>query len=280
MFSAGGLSVGNPSAGKLGVKVEALKLTLGVGSRNPSDGGLTEEMLKDESPTVGFDILRLEEKIVRDGIARDEVGRDGIYEGVVFKDGRRIVGSRILRLGDGKVSDGNPGVGMTSVGSEIPRLEDGMTTDVASTEGKSCDEIEGSEGDGRLVEGGIGNLFVGIPKIGSAVGVAGKPTIGRPKESTPDGMVGIRSMLGTGTENGGGSVTAVKPIKYEVSEGRKLRLPKGRLSGVGLPRSEGKVTEPDGTGNVGIISEGTTMLLKVGEGKSGGSKLAIGNSGV
>lgn len=155
-----------------------------------------------------------------------------------------------------------------------------MITDVASTDGKSCDEIEGSEGDGRLVEGGIGNLFVGIPKIGSAVGVAGKLTIGRPKESTPDGVIGIRSMLGTGTENGGGSVTAANPIEYEVSEGRKLRLPEGRLSGVGLPRSEGKVTEPDGTGNVGIMSEGTTMLLKAGEDKPGGSKLAIGNSGV
>lgn len=106
------------------MKVEALKLTLGVGNGNPSDGGLTEEMLKNESPTVGSDILRLEEKFVKDGIARDEVGRDGIYDRVVFKDGRLIVGSRILRLGDEVAGDGNSGAGVTSVGAEISRLED------------------------------------------------------------------------------------------------------------------------------------------------------------
>lgn len=124
---------------------------------------------------------------------------------------------------------------------------------------------------------------MGIPKIGSAVGVAGKLTIGRPKESTLDVVIGTMSMLGTGTENGGESVIAVNPIEDEVSEGVKLGLPEGRLIEYGLPRSGRRVTElglADGTGNVGMASEGTTMLLKASGGKSGGSKLVIGNPGV
>lgn len=127
VFSAGGLSVGNPGVERLGVKVGALKLTLGVVNGNPSESGPTEEMLNDESPTVGFDMLRLGEGIVKDGIARD-----GMCEGVVFKDGRLIVGSGVLRLGDERLSDeisrdgvtgdGKSGVGVTSVGSETSRL--------------------------------------------------------------------------------------------------------------------------------------------------------------
>lgn len=139
---------------------------------------------------------------------------------------------------------------------------------------------------------------IGTPKVGSAVGVAGKLTIGRPKESTLDGVVGTKSMLGTGTENGGGPVIAGNPIEDEVSEGVKLGLPEGRLIEYGLPRSGSRVTEPgladvavakgistplglaDGTGDVGIASEGTTMLLKASEAEPGGSRLAIGKPGV
>lgn len=125
--SDGGLSVGNSGVERLGVKVGALKLTLGVPNGNPSEGGPTEEMLNDESPTVGLDMLRLGESIVKDGIARD-----GMCEGVVFKDGRLIVGPGVLRLGDETVSggisrdgvtgDGKSGVGVTSVGFETSRL--------------------------------------------------------------------------------------------------------------------------------------------------------------
>lgn len=129
------------------------------------------------------------------------------------------------------------------------------------------------------MDGVLGTLFVGTANIGSAVGVAGKLTIGRPKESTLDGVIGTKSMLGTGTKNGGGSVIAVNPIEEEVSEGRKPKLSEGRLSVFGLLRSEERVPEPDGTGNVGIASKGTVMTLKASEGKPGGSKLATGDSG-
>lgn len=264
MFSARGLGVGNLGAEILGVKVGALKLTLDVGNGNPSDGGLTDEMLNDESTTVDFDILRLREGIVKDGIVRDV-----IIKGVAFKDGRLIVGLSILRPGDETVSDGIPrdgmtgdgklGVGRPNMGLETFRLEYGMVTGGASTEGNPCDESAGSEGEGMLVDGDSGNLFVGIPKIGSAVGVAGKPTIGRPKESTLEGVIGTESMLGTGTENGGGSVTAVNPIEDEVSEGRKLGLPEGRPNEYGLPMSGIRVAEP-GPADVTVVKGISTPL--------------------
>ena len=45
-------------------------------------------------------------------------------------------------------------------------------------------------------------------------------TIGRPKESTPGGAVGISSMTGNGMENGGGPVIAGNLVEGKVSEGR------------------------------------------------------------
>lgn len=61
---------------------------------------------------------------------------------------------------------------------------------------------------------------MGTSNVRSAVGVAGKLIIGRPKESTLDTGVGISSMLGTGMVNGGGPVIVGNPIDSGFIEGR------------------------------------------------------------
>ena len=74
--------------------------------------------------------------------------------------------------------------------------------------------------EGELVDATLSTLIVGISKIGSAVGVAGKVIIGSPKESTLEGGVGIISMLGAGMENGGGPVIVGNAIEGRPIDGR------------------------------------------------------------
>lgn len=103
--------------------------------------------------------------------------------------------------------------------------------------------------EGKLVGETLSTLFVGISKIGSAVGVAGKVMIGRPKESTLDGGVGIMSRLGSGMENGGGPVIAGNPVEGKPSDGR-----------------------PD----AGVVKEGSPIVGKLADGKPIGFGLAEG----
>ena len=84
----------------------------------------------------------------------------------------------------------------------------------------TLDDGTPTKGKGKLVDETLSILFVGMSKIGSAVGVAGKVIIGRPKASTLDGGVGIMSTLGSGMENGGGPVIAGNPIEGKLSDGR------------------------------------------------------------
>ncbi len=90
----------------------------------------------------------------------------------------------------------------------------------------------------ELVDSTLSTLIVGVSKIGSAVGVAGKVMIGSPKESTLDGGVGIISMPGAGMENGGGPVvvgnaTGGKLVDGRVNSGKVTegkRTPPSRLA--------------------------------------------------
>ena len=124
------------------------------------------------------------------------VGRDNPNDGRVIKgalmDGKLIVGSETLRLENGVAKDRGGGVGMLKVDMLIVGcVRAGAVTDGAPMEGTFRDGDPNSSillwtldtGAGIEVEvigGGIGTLFVGIAKIGRAVGVAGKLTMGRP----------------------------------------------------------------------------------------------------
>ena len=131
----------------------------------------------------------------------------------VRKDGA-MVGFEMLRLGVGMVRDGIVSDGIVTDG----RGRDGSaTTDSIPTEGKTSDGTRNPEAvpstlgeatpkDTKLDPVTLSILFVGTPKIGSPVGVAGKLMIGRPKESTLGATVGSPSMLGGGMEKGGGLV--------------------------------------------------------------------------
>ena len=216
-------SVGTGLTTGIGVNVGALPLKLsgrdGVGRENPSDGMLNEGTLRDGSPIVGSEALRLEVGIARDGTARDGISREGL-----LKDGKPIVGSGTLRLGDVIVTDGTPT-------------------------------------DGKFGVRALSTLFVGMLKIGRAVGVAGKLIIGRPKESTLGGVAGTMSMLGVGMENGGGPVIVGISINGKLSEGmdRLGMVAEGRLTDPRL--ADGTVTEGtpgDGSENVPRLTVGVS----------------------
>ncbi len=87
---------------------------------------------------------------------------------------------------------------------------------------------------------------MGTANIGSAVGVEGKLTIGRPKELTADGVVGSRSRLGNGMENGGGPAMEGIPVEDKVVEERDVP---------------------------GRVADGRTRLVRLVGGRMGGSKL-------
>lgn len=234
-----------------------------VGREKPSDGVSVEGMMRDECLMVGSEMLRLVEGIVRDGIA----------SGGVLEDGSPIVELEMLRLGEGIVRDGILKDGKPPVGPEILRLEDGMT------EGKLCDGIvnptvilltlsDATATADKLLDGRLSALTVGMLKIGSGVGFPGNVMIGRPKESTLDGGVGIASMLGAGIESDGGPVIVGSPVEGKLSGGRdrtgmiaegRLRGPrmlKGMPDGLMLPTekfgAEGRLTGPDWTG-LGLV---------------------------
>ena len=260
-----------------GVKVGALMLMLGVERENPSDGTLTEGKLNDGSPTVGCEMLRLEEGIVRDGVASDGIGSDG-----PLRDGALIVGSEMLRLGDGSVRDGkiNDGIlddGTPIVGSETLRLgygvvRDGNANDSTLKVGKPMLDSDVSRlGDGTATEntltygalssGTLSTLTEGIARSGGSVGVAGKLIMGRPNESTGGGSVGSISMLGDGMINDGGPVIEGISIEDNVTEGRDVSgiVSDGRLIETGLP--DGMVTGgtlADGSANVSGLAGGVS----------------------
>ena len=137
------------------------------------------------------------------------------------KDGA-MVRFEMLRLGMGRVRDGIASDGIVT---------DRSGTDSITTEGKTSDGTRNPEavpstlGEPTLKEakvdpGTLSILFVGTPKIGSPVGVAGKLMIGRPKESTLGATVGSPSMLGGGMEKGGGLVIIGMVVESDGSGGR------------------------------------------------------------
>lgn len=160
----------------------------------------------------------------------------------------------MLRLGDGKVRDG--------VANEV--IATGrLATSCVSTEGRLCDGT-GNPGvvlEGKAVGEMLSALFVGISKIGRPVGVGGKVIIGRPKESTMDGGVGIESRLGIGMENGGGPVIAGNPTEGMLRDGRVEEI--GDMVG----------SVAEGTAIVGSVSEGELIEGTLGDGtvRNGGS---------
>lgn len=287
-----GSRVGTGTTTGIGVNVGALMLALlervWLGRENPNDGVTIEGMLEDGSTTVGSEMLRLGEGIVSEGM---------------LKDGSLVVGSEMFRLGGGMVNDGIIRDGRAGV--EIARDEtvrdgsasdgtarDGAVTDGATTEGKPYDGAsrlgvvlllltlgDGISKDVKLNGTALSTLFVGILKIGSAVGVAGKLIIGSPKELTMGGAVGIESILGNGMESGGGPVVAGSPIEGiltggsddsgTVTEGNWT--PPWRLAygtPIENPIPGGKVTggtPVDGNESVPTLADGRASEGKVGE---------------
>ena len=259
------------------VKVGALMLMLGVERENPSDGTLTEEMLKVGNAVVGCEMLRLEYGIVRDGVSRDRIGSDG-----TLWDGSLIVGSEMLRLGDGIVRDGkiNTGVlkdGTPLVGSEMLRLgygivRDGKANDWTLKVGKPMLGSDVSRlGDGTATEctltygalssGTLSTLYEGTARLRGPVGVAGNLIIGMPNESTGGGSVGSISMLGDGMINDGGPVIEGSWTEDKLTEGRVVpgMVSEGRLIETRLP--DGTVTEgtlPEGSAKVSELARGVS----------------------
>lgn len=217
------------------------------------------------------------------------------------KDGT-MVGSEMLRLAVGMVRDGTASDGIVTDGSARDgSARDGIATDSIPTEGKTCDGTWNPEAvpstpgeaipkEAKLDPGTLSTLFVGIPKIGSPVGVAGKLIIGRPKESTIGAAVGSPSMLGGGMEKGGGLVIIGKVVESEgsgakdgeggVAEGMLAlfgRAVLGRLMEKDVADGiscEGRVVEMGGVvgrvaeerGIVGSVSEGVLIEGTLGDG--------------
>ena len=200
-----GSSVGKGLTIGMGVNVGALPLKLS-GRDGVGRENPSDGTLNEGTLKDGIPVVGSDMLILEVGIARDGNARDGIAREGMLNDGKPIVGSETLRLGDGMATDGTPTGGKLGVGT-------------------------------------LSTLFVGILKIGRAVGVAGKLIIGRPKESTAGGVGGTMSMLGVGMKNGGGPVIVGISIEGKLSEGmdRSGMVAEGRLADPRL--ADGTVTE-------------------------------------
>ena len=205
------------------------------------------------------------------------LGRENPNDGMpvegMLKDGSTTVGSEMSRLGGGMVNDGASRLGVVLL---LLTLGDGISKDV------------------RLNDTVLSTLFVGILKIGSAVGVAGKLIIGSSKELTMGGAVGIESILGNGMESGGGPVVAGSPIEGILTSGSDDSgtvtegnwTPPWRLAygtPIENPIPGGKVTggtPVDGIASVPTLADGRASEGKVGERRDTVGSAAEGRVGV
>lgn len=115
-----------------------------------------EGMLRGGCPILGSDMLRLGEGIVRDGMLNEGMLNDGMLKDGMLKDGMLMDGM----LSEGALSEGMLKAGLPTVGSGIPKLGVGN-----ESRGPAV----------MLLVVGFSTLFVGTSKTKGvvAVGVAG-----------------------------------------------------------------------------------------------------------
>ena len=124
---------------------------LWVGREKPIDGRPMEGMLRGGCPILGSDMLRLGEGIVRDGMLNKGMLKDGMLKDGMLMDGM---------LSEGALNEGMLKAGLPTVGSGIPKLGVG-------NESRGPAVV--------LLVVGFSILFVGTSKTKGvvAVGVAG-----------------------------------------------------------------------------------------------------------
>lgn len=248
--SPSGSRVGTGMATGIGVKVGALPLKPlkgnGVGSEKPNDGMPFEGMLKDGSPMVGLEMLRLGDGIVRDGTATDGTVNKG-----TAKCGKPIVGSEIPRTGNELVTDDAPiagkpvdvtlstlFVGISKIGNPL-----GVAGNVMSGRPKES-TADGGVGIESMMGAGMANrggpVIAGKGKLGDGRIESGLVTEGRPNETelTEGKLSEPRLTEGTESDVRVGTETPTSSILSDRSSG-------GFAEPVGIPESPVRACNTD-----------------------------------